>query len=57
MASHRSFAAYTAYKEMYEEMKITVIDGQNKTKFSYEIREDVDTKFAPANSNKEEIYL
>ena len=54
MASHKSFAVFSAYKTIHESMKIITIDSKQKIDYSYEYREDVETKFAPANSNKYE---
>ena len=35
-------------------MKVATVKGQEKIQCGHEYREDVDTKFAPVNSNREE---
>ena len=39
MQSHKSFAAYTAYKRMFGSMELVEVNGQKKVLYSYEYRE------------------
>ena len=36
LQSHKSYAAYMAYKRMYDSMELVEVDGQNKVQCSYE---------------------
>ena len=54
MQSYKSYAAYQAYKHMYDSMTLIEVDGQLKIQGSYDYRESVDEKFAPTNTNREE---
>ena len=53
-ANHKSYIAYQAYMHMYDDMQLVQIDGQLNIQCSYDYRESVEEKFAPANSNWEE---
>ena len=54
MKNYKSYSAYLAYQRMFKDMKLVEVDDHLKVMCSYDYREEVEEKFAPANSNREE---
>ena len=54
MKNHKSYSAYLAYQRMFEDMTLVEVDDHYKVMCSYNYREKVEEKFAPANSNRQE---
>jgi len=54
LRNYKSYSAYLAYQRMFKDMKLVEVEDHFKVMCSYDYREVVEEKFAPANTNREE---